>query len=354
MMRYETSSIWSLKYRPDQLEDISGRSVFIDRFKEMSKKDDLPHMMFAGPKGYGKMLTAILTAKYILGDSFETNCKIVYASDPLTKEERDVVKDQSYVSTSKVGSGAGHSFTWPAFVFSRIKPFVEIKPIGSKAFKILIIRDFHKLQDDQQGFRRLMEKYSNNCRMILLTDEISSIIDPILSRCMLFLFNKIDFESYDKVISMISTKEGLDLKGNISKILYYSTEGRIGESINILQKASLRGKEITHDTIYDSISSEMKLDVNVLIRSLIQADIILAKEKKSKLMKDGFTSKEILQEISNQIYSLPIEENRKAGLIDLIGNLDYESLDGNDEEIQMENILYQIIKLSEISKQIKI
>lgn len=352
MQKYDNSSFWALKYRPTKLEDLTGRDEFVKRIMEMSKKSDIPHMMFAGPRGYGKMLFAILIAKYILGDLFESNCKIVYASDPLTKEERDAVKEQSYVSTSKVGSAAGHSFTWPAFIFSRIKPFVEIKPMGINSFKILIIRDFHKLQDDQQGFRRLMEKYSANCRMILLTDEISSIIDPILSRCMLFLFSKMDYTSFEKIFITIGEKEGLTFKGNIPKILYYSTEGKVGESINILQKAALRGKEITHDSIYESINSDVKMEVNILLRALLQGDIILAQEKKAKLLKDGLTFREILQELCNQIYNLPLEVNRKAGLLDLIGNLDYNAVEGNDEEIQIENIMYQILKISEISKDI--
>ena len=101
--------------------------------------------MIEGSKGYGKMTAAIMVAKYILGDYFSSNCKIVYASDPVTKEERAIVRQKSHVSTSKAGSMAGKQFTWPAFIFSRIKPFVEVKPIGKMPLKILIIRDFHVL-----------------------------------------------------------------------------------------------------------------------------------------------------------------------------------------------------------------
>ena len=88
-----------------------GRDDMVKRIHEINNKGNMSHMMFAGPKGYGKMTAAILVAKTILGDSYESNCKIVYAADPLTKEERADVKKKSYVSTSKVGSAAGRSFS---------------------------------------------------------------------------------------------------------------------------------------------------------------------------------------------------------------------------------------------------
>jgi len=157
-MSDKDSYLWILKYRPQKLDDIAGRAEFVNRIKQFTTRGDMGHLMFSGAQGYGKMDAAILAARDILGDSFESNCKIVYASDPLSKVEREEVSSASYVSTSKVGSTAGKSFTWPAFIFSRIKPFVELKPIGEKPFKILIIKDFHVLEGDQQGLRRLMEK----------------------------------------------------------------------------------------------------------------------------------------------------------------------------------------------------
>ena len=103
----QKSNLWVLKYRPSILDELTGRDDFINRIKEIGKEDNVPHMLFTGPEGYGKMTAGILAAKEILGDSMSTNFKIVYASDPLLNEERQLVKKKSYVSTSKVGSMAG-------------------------------------------------------------------------------------------------------------------------------------------------------------------------------------------------------------------------------------------------------
>ncbi|MCP4762168.1 MAG: hypothetical protein GY870_10330 [archaeon] len=346
----DSSNLWVLKYKPKIIDEIAGRDDIIQQFKNMSKNNNISHMMFSGPKGYGKITMAILASKEILGDSFGTNFKIVYAGDPISSEERDEVNRHSYISKTKVGSMAGRKFTWPAFLFSRIKPFVEIKPIGDKPFKILLIRDFHLLQNEQQGFRRLMEKYSASCRMILLTDEISSIIDPILSRCRIFFFQKIDFDSFADTLNTIAEKEGLVFKGSIPKMLYLATEGKLGDSINILQKISLTKKTIGRTEIYKSVSSKSKLELRILTRLILQERIEESQKCVKKLKDMGLNFKEIITGLSEEIYNLPIDRINKAGLLNVIGDIDFESCDGFDEEIQFNNFLYQIVGIAKNAK----
>lgn len=351
MEYHPDSNLWTLKYRPQNLDELIGREDFVKEINEVSKKNDIPHMMFAGPDGFGKMTAAILVAKKILGDSFQTNCKIIYASDPLTKEERDESKRQSYVSTSKVGSQAGKSFTWPAFIFMRVKPFVELKPIGDKPFKILIIRDFHTLTKDQQGFRRLMEKYSSTCRMILLTDEISSVIDPILSRCRIFFFHSLNEKNFSDIINNIAQKEELKFKGNVSKALFHVTDGKIGIAIQFLQNMAISEEIISYDNVYKLLENNFDNSLNYILRCIISGKMDLAKNASVKLINDGFSFKEIVSGLSEQIFNLPIFESLKAGLLSLISDIDYDAIDANDDMIQINNLIYQILtKITQIDK----
>ncbi|MHA1340930.1 MAG: hypothetical protein ACTSRZ_13320 [Promethearchaeota archaeon] len=339
------SILWELKYKPKKLSEISARDGLINRLNSLMAKGNIPHLMFIGPKGFGKLTTAILFAKQLLGDSYSSNCKIVFASDPLTAEERAQVKQESYVSTKKVGSMAGKKFTWPAFLASRIKPFVEVRPIGSFPYKILIVKDFHILESEQQGFRRLMEKYSETCRMILITDQISSIIDPILSRCMLFFFNEIDYDPYRSFIQKVADKEGLKIEERAIKYLYIATNGRIGESLNILQKIALKKDEISEEEVFHNIKNPIKLELQVLLRSILFGNMELLKTKLNIIQKFGYDLKTILAEISNEIFNQPLYKDQKAYLINYLGDLDFQSINGQDEELQLNNIIYQIIAI---------
>jgi DNA polymerase III delta prime subunit len=49
--------IWIEKYRPQTLQDIYGQEDTIERLQSYVDRDDLPHLMFAGPAGVGKCVT---------------------------------------------------------------------------------------------------------------------------------------------------------------------------------------------------------------------------------------------------------------------------------------------------------
>jgi replication factor C small subunit len=49
--------IWVEKYRPERLEDVVGHPDITERLQSYVDRDDLPHLLFAGPAGTGKCLT---------------------------------------------------------------------------------------------------------------------------------------------------------------------------------------------------------------------------------------------------------------------------------------------------------
>jgi len=51
------TGVWIEKYRPESLDDVVGHEDIIDRLQSYIAKDDLPHLLFAGPAGVGKCTT---------------------------------------------------------------------------------------------------------------------------------------------------------------------------------------------------------------------------------------------------------------------------------------------------------
>ncbi|PSQ35145.1 replication factor C small subunit [Halobacteriales archaeon SW_10_66_29] len=49
--------IWLEKYRPQTLDEVVGHEAIIERLKSYVERDDLNHMLFAGPAGVGKCAT---------------------------------------------------------------------------------------------------------------------------------------------------------------------------------------------------------------------------------------------------------------------------------------------------------
>ena len=49
--------IWIEKYRPESFGDIHGQEEIVERLRSYVDRDDLPHLLFAGPAGTGKCVT---------------------------------------------------------------------------------------------------------------------------------------------------------------------------------------------------------------------------------------------------------------------------------------------------------
>jgi len=190
--------------------------------------------------------------------------------------------------------------------------------------------------------------------MILTTDQISSVIDPIISRCSVFFFNKIDESSFASIIEKIAQNEHLELKGNVARMLYLATEGRLEDAIGTLQKISMSSKSIDADNVYSALNNDYSLQLSVMVRSVLQGKIDIAKDQIKKLNDAGYTMKEIMTGFCQEIYRLPIAEVLKAGLINVIADSDFNSINANDENIQLSNLMYQILMFSKKTDELSV
>ncbi len=335
--------IWRLKYLPKTLDEIWGRKSLISRLKDFIEKKNLPHLLFIGSEGIGKTTIAKLFAKEFLNSYFNANFKLIYADIPLTQEERSLAKSEAYISTSKIGSMAGRKITTPAFIQVKVKPFVQLKVIGDIPFKILVVKNFEALGSNQQGFRRLMEIYGSNCRMILITTKISGIIDPIVSRCQLFLIPQIDFNSFNKLFLKISSNENVEIEKDVIKTLYKITDGRISKAIDLVQICDKSDGIINLNTLFESLKKFKIEEIEKLILASFKGDFIKARNLFRNILSIyKYNINDFFQKILEVINKLPLSKYAKIKLINLIAEADFRALDGRDVDIQISSLISKI------------
>ena len=344
----EEIPVWRIKYLPKNLEDVCGRKKVIERLKETIKQGNFPHLMFVGSEGIGKTTIAQLFAKEFLGKYYNTNFKLVHANVPLTEEERTQAKEGTYISKSKIGSQAGRRITTPAFIKVKIKPFVQLKAFGDTPFKVLIVKNFEALGLNQQGFRRLMETYGSNCRMILITTKISGIIDPIVSRCQLYLISQADFKSFNELIEDISKKESLVLEDNVIDVLYKVSQGKISKAIDLLQLCSITGKNINLNSLYENSQKFQKDLTRSLVLVALKGDFSKCRELSRKIISTyKYNSHELFAELLTEVNKLPLSKFTRCKIIEIISDADFRALDGMDVDIQVSALLSKLCVLSE-------
>lgn len=340
--------LWRIKYHPKKLDQICGRDTIKETLKQLINKRNFPHLLMVGSKNVGKTLIAQLFSKEFLKKDYNANVKLVYANVPLNNEERKQAKSDAYVSTSKIGSLAGRRITMPAFIQVRIKPFVQLKVLGSAPFKILIVKNFEALGSDQQGFRRLMEIYGINCRMILITTKISSIINPIISRCQIFLIPSVTLNEFKVLVLEIAQKESLNISDDCIEILYRVSEGKISRAIDLLQLSSISGNKITPEILYDSSQKFNKDLIKSLLMIAFKGDFPKTRELARKILSNyNFTIQELYKLILIEVNKLPLSKFSRIKLINEIADSDFRSLDSRDSDIQLSALLSKICLFSE-------
>ena len=344
----DESPIWRIKHFPKSLEEVCGRQDIIQNLKDIIKNRNFPHLLFVGSEGIGKTTIARLFSKEFLGKYADANYKLVYANEPLTEEERALARSEAYVSTSKIGSIAGKRITTPAFIQVKVKPFVQLKVLGDFPFKILIVKNFEVLGANQQGFRRLMEKYGSNCRMILITTKISGVIEPIISRCQLFLISQVDFASFKELVINISKKESVQVEDGVIEIIYKLCEGQISNAIDLLQLCSISGKSIDVEILYENFQKFQNNIVRSLLLLALRGDFPKARELSRNIISNyKYNAHDLFNLLLNEIMKLPLSKFTKSNLINLIADADFRALDGIDQDIQINALLSKICLFSE-------
>ena len=344
----EPVPVWRFKYLPKDLEEICGRDHVKERLNNIIQQRNFPHMLFVGAKGIGKTTIASLFSKKFLGRDYNANFKLIYADVPLTEEERKQARSEAYVSTSKIGSIAGKTMTMPAFLQVKVKPFVQLKVLGDVPFKILIVKNFEALGSNQQGFRRLMEKYGSNCRMILITTKISGIIDPIVSRCQIFLISQAELKDFKRLILDIAVKEALTVEEDVIEFLYKICEGKLSRAIDLLQLCSISGKSIQLKSLYENAQKFHKTMVRSLLMMTLKGDFQKSRELARTIVSTyKYRAPELFSLLLEEINKLPLSKFTRYKLIEFVAEADFKKVDGLDDDIQISALLSKICLLSE-------
>jgi len=342
------SPVWSVKYKPLSLNDICGREQIKSQLKDYILKKNFPHLLLTGPQGVGKTTIARCFAKEFLGEFFSSNSKMLYADEPISKEERNQVGISSTFSKSMIGSRAGKRRYIHPFLDIKVKPFVQIKVLGDVPFKILIVKNFEALGQFQQGFRRLMETYGSNCRIILISPKISSIIDPIISRCQILFVSTVDFKDFRNFITELSKNEKFNINNPAIKILYKYSEAKLRKAIDLLQLSMMKSTDINSEVLFEIINSSRDKSMNELFNLILKGEFPPVRKQLRKIRRDfNYSAQEIYKKLLDEIIKLPLGKSIKIQYINYIAEADFRSIDGLDDDIQLSTLISKLCLLSE-------
>jgi len=314
---------WVEKYRPRVLNDVVNQKGIIKRLKIFVKDKSMPHLIFAGPAGTGKTTSALCMVRELYGRKMATNINYLELN---ASDARGIDVIRTY-----------------------IKDFAKARPPIYVPFKILILDEADNMTAPaQQALRRTMEKYTKNCRMILICNYSNKIIPPIQSRCVVFRFSYLNNDDIKERINYIKKLENLSLVPNGLNALVDISRGDCRRAINYLQSCGTISKKIDQEIVF-RVAGEVPPDkIKEILKTAINGQLQLSIKLLNDLIKDyGLSGRNIIRNIHRELYNLDISEDLKIEISKLLAEFEYRLSQGGTEEIQLQALLAKIVLLED-------
>ncbi len=307
------NTIWTEKYRPERLDDVYGQEKITERLKAYVEQGNIPHLLFAGPAGTGKTTSAIAMSKELYGEQWSGSFFELNASD---ERGIDVIRN-------------------------KIKEYARTSTLSKRGFKIIFMDEADSLTSEAQAaLRRTMEKYSGNCRFILSCNYSSKIIDPIQSRCAVFRFRHISNDGVENWLNHIAEGEGLTISKDALNLLVRISEGDLRRATNLLQISAATTRDIHEENVRHSANIAKPGDIEIMIKTAIEGDFMQVRNQLYELLIDqGLSGNDIVRQIHKAIYNIPMDNERRMRLVDMIGEAEFRMVQGANERIQLEALL---------------
>lgn len=313
----EQHQLWIEKYRPKTFAEVKGHHEIVKRLQAFVEQKNIPHILLSGPAGCGKTTLALIVARTLFGETWQHNFLEMNSSD-----DRGI-----------------------QVVRETIKDFARTRALGTDLPKIILLDECDSLtKEAQQALRRTMETFSRTARFILSCNFSSKIIDPIQSRCTIFRFKPLGKEDIKAILNHVAQREGVKVEEKAMEAICTVARGDVRRAENILQSCSAVGKTITEKLVYEIVSAAHPEEVKKVLLIALQGDFLKARQALLDVMlQHGLSGEEIVKQIQEQVWHLPITDRTKMQLIEKCGEAEFRMVEGSDEFIQLEALLSSFV-----------
>jgi len=283
--------LWTEKYRPKNLEQIVGQDKFV---RDVSNWESMPNVILYGTAGTGKTAAAHVVANIILGDNKKANFFEINASDDRKLET----------------------------VRTTIKEVAISMKMGDVPHKIILLDEMDGMTPDaQNALKRIMERYSHNCRFIITCNRRHKIIAPLQSRCANYHFTALSDSDIKSVLVSVLQNEGKETPNPVDFDTFISSlQGDMRRGLTELQ-ASVNSNtpikiliERTHEPYQEIMSSVLNKDYN---KALIQLH---------KLVYLSVDMKVVCQNLHDTVINMnDLDSGQKFKYLRVIGEAEWRS-----------------------------
>ena len=299
----------------------------------------------------------------ILGDSFGANFKMLNIRDvwdiPISKSKRSVQdlaklgrekrsELDEYMSAvfreaklARKARGRSGNPTRRELLSEAIRFFASTATVTDEKVKILILDEADAMTSSmQQGLRRTMELYSDNCRFILITPSLSGWSPAIISRSLTLHFPNHHTDVVQKLILEIAAKENVTIDDSAVAAIARESGGDLRRAINLLQIASTASDPVTEDIVYEYSETQLMVRARNIVTLALDGQFQPArKEIRNLVAIDGYSPQEVCLEIERDLVKRPFTPEVLSKVLDRVAEIDYRLLQGKNSFVHLAALL---------------
>ncbi|MBN2781116.1 MAG: DNA polymerase III subunit gamma/tau [Candidatus Marinimicrobia bacterium] len=309
----------SLKYRPQQFEDVIGQEHITITLKNAIQKNRLGHAyIFSGPRGTGKTTTARLLAKVVNCESPKNGnpCNVCSSCREITEGRSMDVLEIDGASNRGIDS------------IRDLREQVKYPPTRGK-YKVYIIDEFHQITKDAfNALLKTLEEPPKHILFIFATTELHKVLPTILSRCQRFEFKRIPLLQIMDLLRGIARQEGIAIDDDALLLIAKKGDGSIRDSESILEQViAFSNEDISYEAILNMLGVIREDVFFTLFAALNNGDAGAALQLIDDMLMQGYDLTEFLSMFSVFLRDLyMVKAHGSADILNTTENLKHEYL----------------------------
>ena len=199
--------------------------------------NNMQHLIIYGPDGTCKEYIVNKLLEQIYGEKSIKTKDIEYTISGYSNTKTKIlIKQSKYHIILEPNSNGFDKYLIQEIIKEYIKSYSLNILEQSRPYKVIVINKIDNLSCNvQASLRSLIEKYSDTCKFILISNQLTKIIEPIKSRCLLVRIPLFTDVQILEVILYISNKENIKVTLNCLNIILKTCENKINNALCLLE-----------------------------------------------------------------------------------------------------------------------
>lgn len=311
--------LWTAKHAPEDFDDLPQDEVA--RLLPRASESGL-NVVLHGPRGAGKTAAARLFGE----DPYVLNASDFFG---MTKDEiADDPRFRGFITAKRK-----REMSKADMINHVLKEVASHSSVGEGRRTVVIDNAEETRRDFQQALRRVIERFSEQCRFVLTTRSLSALIPAIRSRALPVAVRQATKEERVEALRRIVEREGTET--DEAGVEFVAEEAdTLRESVLLLQTVAARGP-VTMDAVLEVADTVEEDRVPEMFAAARDGDFDGAVDVLDDLLiEGGWSGDEILRRL--------LEETDSPEVVSLLGEVDSALDEGANDRIHLEKFVSEV------------